>query len=406
MNRIAIIGAGAAGIAAARRLEELRQDYVLLEAKPFVGGRCVTDHMTLGVPIDLGAHWFHSPGINPLVGYADQLGIRYDRTALAGRYSRNGAWLSDAEQAACEAYVEECFARIARFEGDVAISELFPDTSSPWHDVFLAEQCAKQGVESGASSSRDFANYVWEGDDCPVTDGFGTLLAKLAEGLNIRVAAPVKRIDWSGRDIKLATPDGVLTAQRIILATPTAILHDGIDFSPALPGWKRRAIADLPMGSCNKVALRFSRPVFGDCPPSLILPMRGAHEAVEFVIRESGAEIATCLINGPLGKELAAEGHQAMANYALERLVEMFGNEVRHAASPPYVIADWDHDPYIRGCYSAARVGRADARAELVMPIDDRLFFAGEACSLNYMGDVHGAWFTGIAAAEAATILQ
>jgi monoamine oxidase len=406
MTRVAIIGAGAAGIAAARRLEELRQDYVLLEAKPFVGGRCVTDHTTLGAPIDLGAHWFHSPTVNPLVGYADQLGIHYSRTALSGRYSRNGAWLDDAEQAACEAYVEACFARISAFKGDVAISELFPDASSPWHDVFLAEQSAKQGVAAEASSSRDFANYVWEGDDCPVTDGFGTLLAKLAEGLNTRVMAPVKRIDWSGHDIKLATPDGILTARRIILATSTAILHDGIDFSPILPDWKRRAIADLPMGSCNKVALRFSRPVFGDCPPSLILPIRGAHQAVEFVIRESGMEIATCLINGPFGKELAAEGHQAMADYALGHLAEMFGSDVRRAASPQYVIADWDHDPYIRGCYSAARLGRAAARAELAMPIDDRLFFAGEACSRNYMGDVHGAWFTGIAAAEAAVNAQ
>lgn len=402
MSRVAIVGGGAGGIAAARRLAELGHDYVLLEAKPFVGGRCVTDHTTLGVPIDLGAHWFHSPALNPLVDYADRLGIRYSRAALAGCYNRNGAWLSDADQAACEAYVEDCFDRITAFPGDVAISELFPDTTSPWHDVFLAEQCAKQGVAAATSSSRDFANYVWEGDDCPVTDGFGTLLATLADGLNIRVGAPVKRIDWSDRDIKLATPDGILVAQQVILATPTAILHDGIDFSPALPDWKRLAIADLPMGSCNKVALQFSRPVFDTCPPSLILPLRGAHEAVEFVIRESGLEIATCLVNGPFGKELAAAGHTAMADYALERLSDIFGSDIRRAILPNYVIADWDHDPHIRGCYSAARVGRASARAELALPIDDRLFFAGEACSLNYMGDVHGAWFTGIAAAGAA----
>jgi monoamine oxidase len=404
MSRIAIIGGGAAGIAAARRLAELRQDYVLLEAKPFIGGRCVTDHATLGVPVDLGAHWFHSPALNPLVSFADQLGIRYSRQALAGRYSRHGAWLEAADQAACEGYVEDCFARIAAFAGDIAISELFPETGSPWHDVFLAEQGAKQGVAAAASSSRDFANYVWEGDDYPVLDGFGTLLSQLAKGLNIRAAAPVTRIDWSGRDIKLATPDGTLVAQRIILATPTAVLHDGIDFAPALPDWKRQAIADLPMGSCNKVALRFSRPVFGDCPPSLILPLRGAHEAVEIVIRESGTEIATCLFNGPFAKELATAGHPAMADYALERLAELLGSDVRQAAMPQYVIADWDHDPHIRGCYSAARVGRADARAELAASIDDRLFFAGEACSTNYMGDVHGAWFTGIAAAEAAAI--
>ncbi len=77
MTRIAIIGGGTAGIAAAKRLAELGQDYVLLEAKPFAGGRCVTDHVTLGVPIDVGAHWFHSRAVNPLVGFANQMGIRY-----------------------------------------------------------------------------------------------------------------------------------------------------------------------------------------------------------------------------------------------------------------------------------------------------------------------------------------
>jgi monoamine oxidase len=402
MSRIAVIGGGAAGIAAARRLAELGQDYVLLEAKPFIGGRCITDHATLGVPIDLGAHWFHSPALNPLIGLADQLGIRYARQALAGRYSRDGAWLSAADQAACNAYVEDCFARIDACPDDVAISTLFPDTTSPWHEVFLAEQSAKQGVAAANSSSRDFANYVWEGDDYPVTDGFGTLLGQLGAGLNIRISAPVTRIDWSGRDIKLATPTGTLVVQRIIFTASTAVLRDAIDFAPDLPDWKRRAIADLPMGSCNKVALRFSRSIFGDCPPSLFLPVRGAHEAVEFVVRESGMEVATCLFNGPFAKEMAMAGHRAMADYALERLSEIFGSDARHAAIPQYVIADWDHDPYIRGCYSATRVGRADARAELARPIDDRIFFAGEACSLRYMGDVHGAWFTGIAAAEAA----
>ncbi len=406
MSRIIIIGAGAAGIAAARRLTELKQDYLLLEAKTFCGGRCITDHTTLSAPIDLGAHWFHSPTLNPLVAYADQFNIRYAATALTSRYSKRGTWLSADEQAACETYVEDCFTRVATFDGDVAIGDLFSAATSPWHDAFLAEQSAKQGITAAQSSSRDFARYVWEGDDYPVMDGYGTLLARLSEGLNIRLSAPVQRLDWSGRDIKLATHEGDLTAARVILTASTAILHSGIDFFPRLPDWKRHAIADLPMGSCNKVALSFARPVFGDCPPSLILPLRGSHEAVEFVVREGGHEIATCLINGPFAKELAHAGHWAMVDYALERLADIFGTDIRRAVLPQHVIADWDHNPYVGGCYSAAKPGRADARAALTRPINDRLFFAGEACSRHYMGDVHGAWLTGIAAAEAAITAQ
>lgn len=208
MKPIVIIGAGAAGIAVARRLQELERPYILVEAKAFTGGRCVTDQATFGSPVDLGAHWFHSPAFNPLVPLADRLGVRYAAEALRGRYHRDGSWLTDADQAACENYLEAAFDRIAAFAGDIAIKDLFPDPTSPWHDAFLAELRAKQGVTVEESSSRDFARYVWEGDDLPVTGGFGTLLDKLTDGLNIRTATPVSRIDWSGRNIRVTTPVG------------------------------------------------------------------------------------------------------------------------------------------------------------------------------------------------------
>lgn len=407
MTDIAIIGAGAAGIAAARRLTDMKQNYVLLEAKDIIGGRCITDRETFGVPVDLGAHWLHSPALNPMTAFADQFGIRYSTEALVSRFSRNGIWLQSAEHKDCTEHVDACFDRVmAAGKGgrDGAVADLFADMANhPWQGVFLAELQAKQGVAATECSILDFARYVWEGDDWPVIDGYGTLLAGLGRDLAIRCATPAQRIDWSGRThIRITTPGGILAAQRVILTVSTALLAQGIDFHPRLPDWKRGAIADLPMGSCNKVALRFAGGVFGDCPASLILPLRGATESVELVVREGGAEIATCLVNGPLGKDLAADGADVLADYALQRLAEIFGADLRKALLPQRVIADWDGDRYVNGCFSAARPGRADARIDLARPIDDRLFFAGEATSLDYIGDVHGAWFSGIAAAEAA----
>jgi monoamine oxidase len=90
-----------------------------------------------------------------------------------------------------------------------------------------------------------------------------------------------------------------------------------------------------------------------------------------------------------------------MAEYVLERLAEMFGSGVRKALSPVHAMADWDRDPFIRGYVSAPLPGLADARFDLARPIEDQLFFAGEATSLTFMGDVHGAWLSGIEAAEA-----
>lgn len=407
MTDIAIIGAGAAGIAAAQHLAALGHDFVLLEAKSHAGGRCVTDSVTLGAPVDLGAHWLHSPALNPLVQIADRFGIRYRQGAQDGRYSWHGNWLDAIDSDAAAAYVDACFDRVAAAGAagrDCAVTDLFVgDESHPWHDLFLAELQAKQGVAPDQCSSLDFARYVWEGDDWPVIDGFGTVLARLADTLPVRYAAPVDRIDWSGaRHIRVMTPDGILHARAVILTVSTGILASGLRFYPRLPDWKRAAIADLPMGSCNKVALRFEGPVFADCDASLVLPLRGAAEPVEFMLREGGYEIATCLLNGPFGKALAQSGPAAMADYALERLVEMFGSNLRKALLPGQVVADWDADPFVRGCYAAARPGRADAREDLARAIDNRLFFAGEATAGDFTGDVHGAWFSGIAAAEAA----
>src|SRR4051812_43803221 len=126
MLDVVIVGAGAAGIAAARRLSELGLSALLVEAKNTVGGRASTDNDTFGVPVDLGCYWFHSPQHNPLVGHADALGISYLASGQETRYARHGRWLNEAEASACEAYVAACFERIeahVRYGQDRAAAE-------------------------------------------------------------------------------------------------------------------------------------------------------------------------------------------------------------------------------------------------------------------------------------------
>jgi monoamine oxidase len=134
-----------------------------------------------------------------------------------------------------------------------------------------------------------------------------------------------------------------------------------------------------------------------------VLPQRGATEAVELVVRPDGHDVVVCLLNGPFGRELAGAGGEAMRDYALERLCEIFGSGLRDAVAPARLFVDWDRDPCARGAFSAARPGRADAREALALPIDERIYFAGEATHPHFMGDVHGAWLSGIAAADALT---
>jgi len=403
---VVIIGAGAAGLAAARRLERARVSYRIVEAKARIGGRAATDLTTLGAPVDLGCHWLHSPKQNPLTPLADRYGFRVKQGPEDLRVTRGGAFATDAEQKECLAYVEECFAAIEAFGGtgrDCTVSELFP-TRGRWHDLFEAAFVAKQGVPVHLASARDFALYVWEGDDWPVLDGLGALIARHAQGLAVDLDTPVARVAWGGSSgVRLETPRGVLDARVVILTVSTGVLAgEVIRFAPALPEWKRDAIAGFPMGSCNKVAFGFTRNPFGDLDTVLLMPDLGPDRSVEFLLRPSGRDIAVTTFNGPFATELARQGARAMLEIALDELAQTFGSEVKRWVDGRFVVADWDHDPWVQGSYAAARPGCTEARAALARPVEDRVFFAGEATHDRYMGDVHGAHLSGEAAAEAA----
>jgi monoamine oxidase len=406
MLDVVIIGAGAAGLAAARRLKDKGAAFRLLEAKAHIGGRTVTDSVTLGAPVDLGGHWLHSPSVNPLTPLVDRYLFHVKQGAEDFRVARNGAILSGAEHDACFDYVDHCFAKIAAIgEGDhdCPVSELFPFRGK-WHDFFEANFVAKQGTLPAQSSALDFARYVWEGDDWPVLDGFGALIARHAQGIEVELETPARRISWGGKDgIAVETPRGTIEARAAIVAVSTGVLaNEVIRFTPSLPDWKRQAIADLPLGSCNKVALGFTRNPFGDLDSVMLMPDLGPDQSVEFVLREGGRNIVTTMLNGPHAKALAAEGARATADYALTQLAAIFGNDVKACVTDRLVFADWDHDPWVAGCYAAAKVGRYAARAELARPVESRLFFAGEATHECYMGDVHGTHLSGEAAADAA----
>jgi monoamine oxidase len=405
MLDVIIIGAGAAGLAAARRLQDNKASFRILEAKDRIGGRATTDTSTLGAPVDLGGHWLHSPALNPLTPLADRYGFHVKHSAEDFRVTQGGAFLTGADLAECLAYVDACFDKIAAISADnvdcvVADLFLFP---GKWHGLFEAAFLAKQGVPLTQSSALDFARYVWEGDDLPVLDGFGALIARHAQGLQVELETPVTRIDWGRKDgVTVETPQGPLLTRTVIITVSTGVLAaEQIRFDPSLPAWKLQAINDLPLGSCNKVALGFTRDAFG-MSDVMLMPDLGPGQSVEFVLREGGRNIVTTMCNGPAAKDLAAQGAQASADYALSILAGIFGNDVRGCVTDRLVFADWDHDPYVRGCYAAALPGRHFARAELARPVEDRLFFAGEAAHERYMGDVHGAHLSGEAAADAA----
>ena len=406
---ILVVGAGAAGIAAARRLAALGRSCLVLEAGPAAGGRARTDHATFGLPVDLGCHWLHAPAHNPLRGLADRLGHRYEAVAQPLRHAAaGGGWLDDRAVQARGAYHARCRDRImaaAQAGEDRPVSELL---DAPREDAmqasFESDFIAKWGVAPDAASSLDYARYVGEGGDLPVTAGLGTLIGRLAEGLPLRLGAAVTAMRLgSPAGLRADTVAGTVEARAAILTVSTGVLRaEAIRFDPPLPAWKLDAIAGLPMGHCNKIVLAFERQVFDPPDHCLVLPAGAAHEAVELLLRPGGRPVAIALYSGRFGRDLAAAGAAAMAEDCIDRLAALFGAALRARIAPPQLVADWDAAPFVRGYVAAALPGRADARIDLARPVEERLFFAGEAVSTRFMGDLHGAWFSGIAAAEAA----
>ena len=402
---VVIVGAGAAGIAAARHLKSLRVQTLVLEASARIGGRAVTDNSSFGQPFDRGAHWFHSPAENPLRELADQLQFDYSRTPLAEDYCRASAPLSAAEALSCAETVERGFDRIAELGArglDVA-AESAIERDARWADVLAAEFTAKQGVSPAQGSSLDYSRYVWRDADLPVTGGYGNLISRLAQGLPVELATPVTAIDWGSAEcVTVHTARGPIGARAVIVTASTGVLASGaIRFSPALPLATESAIHALPMGHSNKFALSFTQPVFGDLPPSLWFPVDPPCASLELLLRPADAELAVGIFSGEFGRELAAAGAATMREVLLAQLTELFGHEIKRAAAAS-VAVNWDAEPWVRGYVAAAQPGAADARQRLAEPVGERLFFAGEATSRCYMGDVHGAWLSGIAAAEAA----
>ena len=186
-----------------------------------------------------------------------------------------------------------------------------------------------------------------------------------------------------------------------MLTVSTGILgHGDIRFHPPLPAWKNDAIADLPLGNHNRIYLIFDRDVFGPDAPAYASVLGGPTEAMDFVIRPFGRNCVHAMTGGRFADWLERAGQRASADLATEMLCQAFGNAIAKHVTGNLVTA-WRGDSWTLGAYSAARPGCAQQRAKLAEPIDERLFFAGEAVSKEHYATAHGAYLSGLAAAEA-----
>ena len=403
---VAIVGAGAAGIAAARKVAAAGRRFVLIEASDHVGGRCVTDTRIFGVPFDRGAHWLHMPDINPVAKLVSRSGLDLypappgQKLRIAKRNAREGE-MEDYLAAIVRA--NRAIQDAARGKADIPCIQALPKDLGDWRPavefVLGPFGCGKNLDEI---SAMDFARSLERDADAFCRQGFGALLAKLGAELPVQLNMPVARMHSLRNVVEIETARGRINARAAIVTVSTGVLDAGkVKFVPDLPKRHTDAIAKLSLGSYDHVALELKGNPLQLQNDDLVFEKAAGPRTAALLANVSGTPLAMIEIAGKLGRELSAQGEAAMVDFATGWLAELYGADAKKAIGRTHATR-WAREPWALGAFSAAAPGGQGGRKVLMEPVRDRLFFAGEAVHETLWGTVGGAWESGERAADAA----
>ena len=399
-TEVVIIGGGAAGIAAARRIVDAQLGCLLLEARSRLGGRAWTSTEHSAFPIDLGCGWLHSADRNPWRDAAEAQRRSIDKTPPPWMRPSAPIGFPLSEQLAFLKAQQEFHHRLdslSEEQPDVA-SASFLEPREQWNALINAVSTYVSGAELDRVSARDFGRYADSGVNWRVVEGYGTVIATHGHGLPVILGCPVRLIDHRGRRLKVETTNGPIVADAAIVTIPSTILaEETMRFIPPLAK-KTEAAVGLPLGLADKLFLSLAQPEEFDKDSRLFGRVDRSETGV-YHVRPFGRPQIEGYFGGRLAADLEAGGVAAFADFAIRELVGLLGTHFANRVRP-VKLHPWGVDPFSRGSYSYALPGKADCRTELAATVDDRLFFAGEACSQNDFSTAHGAYLTGIAAAE------
>jgi len=403
---VVVVGGGAAGIAAARQLAQANVETILVEARSRLGGRAWTVTDGSPFPMDLGCGWLHSAERNIWRDIAEAQGCSIDKTPPPWTRPSLPAGFPLAEQRAFGKALGNFYQRLnslAPDKPDVAAAALL-EPGSRWNDLLDAISTYISGAELDCVSARDLASYDDSGVDWRVVEGYGRVIAAHAGNVTVELGCPVKQIDRRGRRLKILTTKGTLTANAAIITLPTNVIAEEADlFTPPLPE-KSEAAAGLPLGLADKIFLSLEDYEEFE-PDSRIFGSTKNSGTAAYHVRPFGRPQIEAYFGGKLARELEGGGSAAFHDFASSELVGIFGSSFAPRLKPVRMHC-WGTDPFSRGSYSYALPGKAACRAVLAAPLDNRLFFAGEACSPVDFSTAHGAYATGVAAADQVIALR
>ncbi len=398
---VAVIGAGAAGIAAAQALADRPVTVVVLEARRRIGGRALTWDWQ-GHGVDLGCGWLHSADENPLAERVEAEGLTLDKTPPPWERQAFNHEMTEAEQAEFRAAFAAFEERLAEGAGagESGPASRWFEPGCRWNGRMDAISGALNGARFAEVETRDYDAYRDTGVNWRVIEGYGRLIAGLAAGLPVVTDCAVTRIDRSGAPLRLETTRGTVLARAVILTVPTALIAaETPRIDPPVPDLLE-AVEGAPLGLADKVQMAVAGAE--DFPAdSQLWGRRDTADTGGHHLRPFGRPLIETYLGGDLARGLEAEGPGSGFAFAVDELVNLLGSDMRKRLT---LVAEtrWGAAPWSRGSYSHVLPGRAGARQVLARPIEDRIFVAGEATSADFYGTAHGAWMEGERAARQA----
>jgi len=401
---IVVIGAGAAGIAAARRVQAANRKVIVVEADVRLGGRCWTDSATFDVPYDRGARWLHNPETNPMIRLARNAGLDISAAPL-GQKIRIG------QRNARPGETEDFLAALVRANraiddasrrGDVACASVLPKDLGDWAgttDFVLGANGTGKDLRDVSVVDKARAQDRNAAIGC--RQGAGALIAKLGDQVPLALATPANQIIWNNRDVAVETPSGKISARAVIVTVSSNVLAAGnIKFTPDLPKRQLDAAAKLSLGSYDRIALQLPGNPLGLARDEGVIEQSNSTRTALLSANIAGSSLCLIDVAGSFGRDLSAQGEKAMVAFAVEWLNKLFGNDIAVSVKKSSVTR-WNASPLALGAMSVAAPGGQGSRKILTEPMGT-LFLAGEATHETLWGTVDGAWESGERAAEAA----
>ena len=420
-GQVLVIGAGMAGLGAARVLQDVGIKVTVIEARDRIGGRTHTSSLWPDHPVDMGASWIHGTEGNPVTLLAKALSVRMTPTT----YQKSAAFdLSgqpiDFQPAASRAMSLLQAARAAAEYHDNDISLEAAIAAFPgWKALPLREQrlfrvAINTRIEHEYSGNwREMSAWHFDdgedfpGDEAVVTPGFGPIVAHLAAGLDLRLNEPVTSVSPTSDGVAVTTTRGIHMANRVIISLPLGVLKSGsVHFGEPLDRHRQQAIDRLGMGLLNKCVLRFDR-VFWPTDVDWITfagPVHNLWADWTSYLAATGQPLLVGFNAAAMADQIEALDDGATTESAVAALRVMFGSKVPDPTVSQ--ISRWRRDPFACGSYSFVAVGASgqDRQALSGTDWDGRIIFAGEATSRDHPGTVHGALISGRKAAEVCTL--